>query len=89
MENICKDCKHYRQHYTMDQKTIFRVYCGHCVLRIKAKKRPDTAACNDFTYAPPDESAFASKEFLSKALLDYMMGLDLLPEIKNNPGDLP
>ncbi len=28
-----------------------------------------------------DESAFATREYLSKALLEYMLKLDLLPEI--------
>jgi len=29
----------------------------------------------------PDEEAFATKEYLSKTLLEYLLKLELLPEI--------
>jgi hypothetical protein len=32
--------------------------------------------------AEPDETAFVTKEYLSKELLEYMMKLELLPEIQ-------
>ena len=81
--NTCKSCTHYQQHYAFDQRKIFRVYCGHCTLRTVRKKLPDTAACENFSPAPPDENAFATKEYLSKTLLEYMLSLELLPEIYN------
>ena len=31
----------------------------------------------------PDERAFVTKEYLSKLLLEYMLKLDLLPEIQD------
>ena len=79
----CESCVHFHQHYALDQKHIFRVYCGHCVLAKAARKRPDTKACENYKPGEPDEAAFASKEYLSKELLQYMMKLELLPEIKN------
>ncbi len=78
---VCKNCAHFHQHYALDERRIFRVYCGHCMLRCSKKKQPDTAACDSFTPAPPDENAFATKEYLSKQLLQYLLCLDLPPEI--------
>ena len=80
---FCKDCVHFRQHYALDQRKIFRVYCGHCMLRHTRRRRPDAAACDGFAPAPPDESAFATKEYLSKELLQYLLHLELLPQIED------
>ena len=84
-EKTCKDCQHYFQHYVLRNKNLIRTYCGHCALghRIK-RKRPDMAACESFVPAPPDEDAFASKEYLSKELLQYMLELELLPQIEDS-----
>ena len=82
MKNRCDNCIHYRQHYSLDEKRLFKVYCGHCVLNVRTKKRPDAIACEKFVHTPPNESPFVSKEYLSKALLNYMMGLELLPAIE-------
>ena len=77
----CKSCAHYKQHYALDKRKIFRVYCGHC-MHLKSKtKRPDTKACEDYVEGEPDETAFATKEYLSKELWEYMLKLELLPEI--------
>lgn len=80
----CKTCTHFRQHYGLDRERIFRVFCGHCVLlRRVRKKNPDTVACDNYAPAQSREDAFATKEFLSKELLQYMMSLDLLPQIED------
>ena len=47
------------------------------------KQKPDTPACDQFDPAPPDESAFATKEYLSKELLQYLLSLELLPKIED------
>lgn len=80
-ENFCKSCEYYHQHYVLDNKKIFRVYCGHCTYPKIRTRRPDSKACDHYLYKDPDESAFVSKEYLSKALLAYMLKLELLPEI--------
>ena len=80
-QHTCKDCAFYYQHYTLDKRRIFRVHCGHCT-RLRAKKRvPDAKACALFELGTSREEAFASKEYLSKELLQYVLGLELLPEI--------
>ena len=80
-EKICQNCKHFYQHYTLDEKKILRVYCGHCGFRKVIRKRPDTCACEYFAQVESKEKAFVSKEYLSKELLRHLLQMDLLPEI--------
>ena len=71
-ENQCKDCENYLQHYALSKRKLYRVYCGHCTCFPAKRKRPDTAACELFRPGVPDAEAFASKEYLSKELLQYL-----------------
>ena len=79
--NFCNTCAHYRQHYTFNHGKIFRVYCGHCTYQKVKTKRPDSKACENYLLSESDEKAFVTREYLSKALLEYMLGLELLPEV--------
>ncbi len=79
--NFCNTCAHYRQHYTFDHRKIFRVYCGHCTYPKVKTKRPDSTACDHYLLSESAEKSFATREYLSKVLLEYMLGLELLPEI--------
>lgn len=82
MDNTsCETCVYYRQHYTFDHRKIFRVYCGHCTYQKVKTKRPDAKACENYLLSESAENAFVAKEYLSKALLEYMLSLELLPEI--------
>lgn len=86
MENPqCKDCENYIQHYAFDKRKIFRVYCGHCRKNYRKRKYPHSPACEEFLPGSIDIDAFATKEYLSKELLQYMMRLDLLPPIHEAP----
>ena len=80
-EIYCKNCGHYHQHYGLGRQKIFRVYCGHCSKHRNRRQRPDSVACDAFVPEMSKEDAFATKEYLSKALLEYMLNLELLPEI--------
>ena len=82
-QNICKTCQYFRQHYSLDQRKIFRVYCGHCTFDRPRRKKPDTPACNNYLPGPLQEDAFVSREYLSKELLNYVLTLELLPEIED------
>ena len=82
-ENKCKNCQYYLQHYTFNKRKIFRVNCGHCTFSWVKHKKPDKSACENFVPGTPQEDAFVSKEFLNKELLQYMLRLELLPEIEN------
>ena len=82
MDNyLCNTCVYYRQHYTFDHCKIFRVYCGHCTYQKVKRKPPDSKACENYLQSESLEKAFVTKEYLSKALLEYMLGLELLPVI--------
>ena len=82
-EKQCNSCKFYLYHYTFNQRRIFRVYCGHCTFSKARHKRPDAKACDHYIPGQPREDAFVSKEYLSKELLQYMLRLEMLPEIEN------
>ena len=79
----CSDCHYYFQHYALNSKRIFRVYCGHCTFSKARRKQPDSVACENFMPGPPPEDAFATKEYLSKELLQYLLSLELLPKIED------
>ena len=80
---ICCNCTHYNQHYAINSRQIFRIHCGHCTFEKPRHKKPFTKACENYAEGQPDEAAFATKEYLSKELLQYLLNLELLPEIKD------
>ena len=82
-ERLCKNCQHYIQHLALNKNRLIRVYCGHCTFGKARRKQPDAKACENYIPGISPESAFASKEYLSKELLQYVLNLDLLPEIAN------
>ena len=77
----CDSCIHYRRHYTFDERRCFQVYCGHCTFSKAKRKLPEANACENYVAGVPIEKAFVSKEYLSKALLEYVLRMDLLPDI--------
>ena len=78
----CSGCAVFIQHYGLDEKKLFRLYCGHCTLSKGKRRRPDDKACGSFRPGTPDQDAFATREYLSKELLHYLLRLPLLPEIE-------
>ena len=81
-EKFCKDCKFYLQHYTLSENRLIQVYCGHCTYKTAKTKRPDRKACEHFQQGVKDTEQFASKEYLSKKLLDKVLSMELLPKIE-------
>ena len=82
MENqTCKNCKHFHQHYGLDDKGFFRLYCGHCAHPHLRNRKPEQKACPEFVPGESEEKKFVSKQYLSKSLLDWVRQLELLPEI--------
>ena len=79
----CNTCIHFRQHYALNNGKIFRVYCGHCTCGKVRRKRPDAKACENYLLSESTENTFATREYLSKALLDYILRMELLPEIND------
>ncbi len=85
MENLWyKNCNHYMQHYGLNKNGFFWLNCGHCTFMRAGRKRPDQKACKNFTPGESRENAFASQEYLTKALLDKVLTLPLLPEELQN-----
>ena len=82
-EYRCKHCVFYLQHYILSKKKLIRIYAGHCTNPKVRNKRPDSPACDHFMPGTPDEDAFVNKEYLSKELLQYLLHLELLPEIED------
>ena len=80
-QRTCAECAYFLQHYTFNRKAIFRVYCGHCTQGRPHTKRPCSRSCDHFLERDPQEQPFVSREYLSKALLEYMFSLELLPQI--------
>ena len=83
IERQCNECRYYLQHYTFYSRKILRVHCGHCIFSRAKRKLPDAKACKNFIPGSSPEEMFASKEYLSKELLQYVLSLELLPEIEN------
>ena len=80
---VCKDCKNFIQHYALIDGKIKRVFCGHCTQRGVRKRDPYAAVCGHFAPGPEDTEAFATKEYLSKKLVEHFCSLELLPEIED------
>ena len=80
-EKQCKDCQYFLQHLALNRRRLFCVCCGHCTLRKPKRKQPDAKACEQFIPGPQLGEAFVTKEYLSKELLQYVLNLELLPEI--------
>ena len=82
-KNLCKNCRHFSQHYALVDRGVFWVYCGHCKQGKVRKELPDCSACDHFLPALPDKETFATKEYLSKRLVEYMLQMELLPPIQD------
>ena len=78
----CKDCQYYLQHFALGKQKLIRVYCGHCTFRRAKAMRPDAKTCENYIPGSAPENEFATKEYLSKELLRYVLSLELLPEIE-------
>ena len=78
----CKDCKYFLQHYILSERGLTRVFCGHCTFSGAKSKRSYAKCCEHYVEGVPDTERFASKEYLTKALLEYVLSMELLPPIE-------
>ena len=82
-KQICKNCTHFQQHYTVSEDHYSAAHCGHCnYLRMKHRK-PRAKACEHFqlrTEPPllPDRRSVV--HFLHTRFLEHIMALPLPPE---------
>ena len=77
----CKNCQHFRQHYGLDGQRLYTIHCGHCTAVRRRKRNPDAKACDCFAEQEGREDDYVTKSYLTKTLLDYILKMDLLPEI--------
>ncbi|MDP4120565.1 MAG: hypothetical protein Q8876_05875 [Bacillota bacterium] len=56
MEYICKNCKHFRQHYIKFGESYSEISDGHCVYPRLKNRGTDTKACEHF-----NETTFSKK----------------------------
>ena len=86
-EKHCNTCAFFKQHYGLDGKKLFRLRCGHCMKAtshaLSKGRKPDAPICDLYVPGEPDTSKFADREYLSKALLSYVLSLPLLPKIED------
>ena len=78
----CKTCGYYVQHYILGKNKLFAVDCGHCICSRTKRKQPDAKACGNYMRVQHQEDAFVSKEYLSKALLQKVLDMELLPDVE-------
>ncbi len=81
-ENICRQCRHFRQHYVLDDQTCTAICCGHCVFPRLKNRRPDTPACGHFVAG--ERELPVSRDFLTMELLRWVQNLEFPPDIREN-----
>ena len=84
-EQHFKNCEYFIRHYILRDGKIYRIFCGHCTRNSRRKGDPERKACEQFVPGIPDKERFATKEYLSKELLRYVLDMELLPEIEDYP----
>ena len=81
-DTICKECRYFIQHYGLCDGQLFRIFCGHCTFSRTKRKLPDAKACVHFAPGSADSAQYVSKSYLTKELLNHVLSLELLPEIR-------
>ena len=82
-DKTCKTCTRFHQHYILSEGRIIRVFCGHCTFPKIRTKRPFNKACENYSYAPPDEDAFADQKYLTKEMIRNLFRMEFLPPIED------
>ena len=79
---MCKSCRHFRQHYILDEQSCRSVNCGHCTQPRLKHRRPRQPACA--FYAPCDPQALPDRRevihYLTTDFLQHILQLELPPE---------
>jgi len=89
----CKSCTHFYQHYGMRNGKVYKVFCGHCVAAKGRPRmcRPYQKVCENYSPGVDPVEDYVTKEYLTKALLDRILKLELwpgeeIPPESENPG---
>lgn len=57
MDNICRNCKHFRKHYVKFGRSFKEISDGHCVYPMLKTRRADTKACEHIRERKPTQPA--------------------------------
>ena len=76
----CKECDHFIQHYGLKKEKLYPIYLGHCCATRMRRRTPDAEACEHFVQRQEGD-IYVTKEYLTKALLDRVLNMELFPEI--------
>lgn len=49
MENVCQNCRHFKQHYIKINRRFSAIEDGHCVYPRLKDRRPGTKACDHYS----------------------------------------
>ena len=86
-EKTCKECGLFLQHYGLCRSRLFILNCGHCTAGAPKHKRPDAKACDKYIPPTGDEEPFATKEYLSQRLMEYVLQMELFPGVLTEDPD--
>ncbi len=82
MSNRCSGCSKYIQHYAFLEGAFRPVFCGHCTQRRKRSVNQHSLACERFVPGDRVEEQLVTKKYLTKALLEKVLTMELWPEEK-------
>ena len=82
MENTCKQCTHYVQHYGIFDGKLRPIFCGHCLLNHKKNRKPYKPICDQFEQATAVDDEMVTKEYLTKKLLQHILDMELWKSVE-------
>lgn len=85
-QHTCQECRHFYQHYVVDDKQCVAIHCGHCTYPRLKNRRPEMPACDHFIIKDPPASIPWHQDvtqFLNSALVQYILSLDPPPDLQN------
>ena len=77
MDNTCKYCTHFVQHYGIFDGKLRPIFCGHCLLERKKNRKPYTPICDQFEQGTLIDDKMVTKEYLTKKLLQHILDMEL------------
>jgi len=78
-KEMCRNCKFFIQHYILLDGKFKWINRGHCISGKIRDKHAYGKICKNYVYQASVEDRYVDKEYLSKALLQKVPTMDLLP----------
>ena len=71
MNQTCRDCQHFYQHYVVNQYQCIRVNFGHCARSDVRACSPDEEACIYFEQRSEDHQTPTDIRFITEELIQH------------------